>query len=132
MASLVTIVNYAPGSGGPTGPALMAVLAVPTGGTHINLSDPEYAAIKLCVDRSVPMMMAVEVTNVAYRFDIQGSGPSADPSMHVYGPTAANQAGMMFANTRLAIPEIAPAAQGLSVRAYGAVGTCMMRIWRAG
>lgn len=132
MTQLTKIINYAPGSAGPTGPALMVVLAVPTGGTHLNLEDPEFARLKECVDRSIPLMMAVEQTNVAYRFDIQGSGPSADPSMTVYGPTAANMAGMMFANTRLAIPEIAPAAKGLSVRAYGAVGTCMMRIWRAG
>jgi hypothetical protein len=132
VSDLVKIVNYAPGSAGPTGPALMAVLAVPTGGTHLNLNAPEFSALKNCVDRSIPMMIAVEQTNVAYRFDIQGSGPSADPSMTVYGPTAANMAGTIFANTRLAVPEIAPAAEGLSVRAYGAVGTCMMRIWRAG
>lgn len=130
---LTRIGTYQAGEVGPTGPSDVLALAVPTGGTYLNLTLPEFAPLKSAIDKSVPLMMTVEVANVAYRFGIQGSGAQADPSSFVYGPTAANQSAMMFANTRLPLPEIAPqGANGLAVRAYGAVGTCVMRIWSTG
>ena len=130
----VRIAVGAPGALGPTGPSMVAVIPVPTGGTYVNLTEAAFAPLKDAIDRQVPLMMALEGgPNVAYRYGIQGSGPRVDPSAHVFGPTAANQAGMMFGNTRLPAPEIAPqGANGLALQSYGAVGTALLRIWRTG
>lgn len=125
--------TYQAGEVGPTGPSDVIALAVPTGGTYLNLTLPEFGPLKSAIDKSVPLMMAVENTNVAYRFGGQGSGAPADPGAFVYGPTAANQAACMFANTRLPLPEIAPpGSNGLAIRAYGGGGTGIMRIWSTG
>ncbi len=78
-------------------------------------------------------MMTAEVTNIGYRYGIQGSGILADPQMTVIGPTAASMCGSIIANTRTQVPEIAPqGANGLAITAFGGVGTGMLRIWRTG
>ncbi len=93
-------------------------------------SDPRWGRIEETYGEDPYLAAAM---GMAYIRGIQGSGAQADPSSFVYGPTAANQSAMMFANTRLPLPEIAPqGANGLAVRAYGAVGTCVMRIWSTG
>ncbi len=113
---------------------MVAVMSVPTGGTYLNLTEPRFAPLKDAIDRSVPLMVTAEGANVAYRYGIQGSGPLADPNMTVLGPTAANMCGMVFANTRLPLPEVAPqGANGLAITFSGTVGqTAMLRIWRTG
>jgi hypothetical protein len=114
----------------------MAVMMVPTGGTHLNLGAPEFSQLQDAIKRSIPLMFSVEGPyNVAYRFDPVGSGPPADPYMHVYGPTAANQSGVLFTGERTTIPEmVGPVAEGLAIRGYpplgtSAVGTGILRIW---
>lgn len=123
-----------PGIAGPTGPSQVVVLFVPTGGTYLNLDEPQLSQLREAVDRSIPLMMSAEGgPSVAYRFGVQGSGPRVDPAANAYGPTAANQAGVIFNNTRLPTPEYAPQGfRGLAVQAYGAVGTSTLRMWRVG
>lgn len=126
----VRVVISAPGELAPTGPAMVAVLTVPTGGTYLNLTEPKFAQLKGAIDRSIPLMVVCEGANVAYRYGIQGSGVPADPNSTVIGPTAASMCGSFLANTRLPIPEIAPqGANGLALTAYGVGSTATLRIW---
>lgn len=126
----VRVVISAPGELSPTGPAMVAAVVVPAGGTYYNLNEPQWAPLRGAIDRSIPLMMTAEGMNLGYRFGIQGSGMAADPSMTVYGPTPAAMCGSILANTRLPLPEIAPVqARGLAVTPYGTSATATLRIW---
>ncbi len=125
----------APTELGPTGPPSVTVLFIggTTGGTHLNIDgDPQLASLKAAVAVDSPLMMAAEVANVYYSFASMGSGAPADPAAGVYGPTSINQCGIIFAGTRLPLPEQAPhGAKGLKI-SCGAGGTATLRIWSTG
>lgn len=118
---------------GPTGPAYPVVLQVPSVGTHINLNESPYAALKYAADHSIPMMMGADNSAIAYNWSMVGSGLSADPNMAASGATGVNQCGAIYANTRLDSPEMAPqGANGIVVRPILAGASAMLRIWRTG
>jgi hypothetical protein len=120
---------------GPTGPSNVTVLAVPTGGTHINLDEPQFFRIQEAAKVGIPFILAADNSQITYAWALVGSGLNADPKATVYGPTAMNSPGVLYADTRTVIPERAPeGVKGLVVRsntaAIGATG--MLRIWRTG
>lgn len=118
---------------GPTGPQLTSVMNVPAGGTHISLDDPAFANLRDLAQKQVPYMLAADGSNVAYAWALVGSGLSADPTATVFGPTAVNQCGVIYANQRLDQPEMAPqGAKGFVARSYSGAGTGTLRIWRIG
>lgn len=118
---------------GPTGPCSQFAVAVPTGGTHLNLDESAFAGLADAAAKGIPLVVAADTTNIAYAWAMVGSGLNADPAMTFNGPTAVNTPGVVYANTRTFIPERAPqAAKGLVVRSYGAVGTGVLRVWRTG
>ncbi len=117
---------------GPTGPSQVVAIAVPTGGTHLNLDEPRFETLRFGAERGIPFQLASDVANTYYAWSLVGSGLNADPAATVVGPTAINSPGVLYANTRTTLPEQAPVgAKGLVVRA-GGIGTGMLRIWRTG
>ena len=118
---------------GPTGPPHISVFLVPAGGTHLNVdNDPALTDLRNAVNADNPLMMAAENANIYYAWASVGSGSAIDPGMSVYGPTAINQCGVVFANTRVVLPEQAPhGAKGLKLSA-GTGATAIFRIWSTG
>jgi len=130
----IRLIQLAPGEYGPTGPPHITVLVnVPTGGTCLNIdSDPALSDLRTAVNSDNPLMLAAEVGNIYYSFATFGTGARADAGMGVFGPTAINQCGVLFANTRTTLPEQAPhGAKGLKISA-GPGGTATLRIWSTG
>ncbi len=122
-----------PGDAGPTGPTRVVVLAVPAGGTHINLTEPRFAMLKVAADNVVPVRITAEGANVYYHWSSVGTGLAADPTMTVLGPTGANQSAVVFAGQAPMHPEFPPqGANGLCVSAPLGGGTAMLRISRTG
>ena len=118
---------------GPTGPVYPIAIQVPVGGTHLNLDEPRFAMLKDAAATDKPLMVAADLVSIAYNWSMQGSGLSADPAMSVIGPTGVNQCGVIYANTRVDQPELAPhGAKGLVVAPLGGVGSGMLRFWRVG
>jgi hypothetical protein len=118
---------------GPTGPSYVVALAVPTGGTHLNLDEPRFAVMRDACDRGIPFQIAAETASIYYAWAMVGSGLNADPQATVVGPTAINSPGVLFQNTRTPLPEQAPiGARGLVIRAAGTGATGVMRLWRTG
>lgn len=120
---------------GPTGPSNVTVVAVPTGGTHLNLDEPAFTRLREAAAAQIPFVIAADNSAITYAWALVGSGLNADPQATVYGPTAINSPGVLYANTRTVLPERAPAgAKGLVVRSISAgVGaTGVLRIWRIG
>lgn len=128
----VRVLTGGPQEFGPTGPPFISVFIVPTGGTHMNVQgDPSLGPLAVAVNNDIPLMMAAENANIYYAWASVGSGSAIDPGMSVYGPTAINQCGVVFANTRTVLPEQAPhGAAGLKLSA-GAGATPIFRIWSA-
>ena len=117
---------------GPTGPSYVVAVAVPTGGTHLNLDEPRFEVLRSAAEKGIPFQLGADVAPIYYAWSLVGSGLNADPLATVIGPTATNSPGVLYANTRTTLPEQAPiGAKGLVVRS-GAGGTGVMRIWRTG
>jgi hypothetical protein len=117
---------------GPTGPAYPVALTVPTGGTHLNLDEPRFDSLRYAAEHDIPLAVAADGGAVFYNWAMVGSGLSADPAMTAIGATGVNQCGVVYANTRLDIPELAPhGAKGLVINRLNG-GTATIRFWRTG
>ncbi len=107
-------------------------LTVPTGGTHLNLNEPQLSSLKYAADHDIPLAIGADGGTVFYMWAMVGSGLSADPTMSAYGATGVNQCGVVYATTRLDVPETAPhGANGLVINRLGG-GTATLRLWRTG
>lgn len=118
---------------GPTGPAYPIALTVLGGSTHISLDEPKYAMLKDAAANDRPLMVAADSISVVYNWSMVGSGLSADPAMTAVGATGVNQCGVIYANSRLDQPELAPhGAKGLVFASLTAGATGTLRFWRTG
>jgi len=121
-----------PASAGMTGPSHVTVIAVPTGGTHLNLNEPALLDLLRASQGGIPLKVVAEGANVYMAWHPQGSGAAADPSANAFQGTGMNQASVVFAGVTPYLPEmIPPGYQGLAVRSTS-VGTGVLRLSRIG